>query len=513
MCIEIHTNFTLMEMKKNKNSAATLALVLGLSIGALTSSAAYMIVLEDGTEAASSRTAIEKPLRIRQEERDAMKQEHQEAERLGNEMDRLQESFAESGEGTVPIEVLRDLATEKLKMGGERPSMEGSQVDHGDGEYEEGHQTSDEHQLRCFGTDGAVTDVRDQCDPDQGKYFGMTHDARNEDISDSMETRFAQSERGEQGEGDGPPLLTIISNAIGHLSQILEETRGQDADKEADVKEVIAWLGTILGRYASAEPSPEERTALAQEVRSKIESVVGHFEGRQGGGMQGPDCSMIITRMKGMIIEKLPQVIAIFDEAGLPVSDDARAALEEARQKFEAVTVSIAENPSSCMDLRSIFEILETRMRPSMEKTIMESGDAQVMKRVMELVGEEGHEMPSSMNGQGNFDRKNFDTKGAHRGFPQEMDGSRHFGAPSDFESDMRMPDERNDQFVPSQGKYDGSMNSSGFSPYEELERLIRESDGESIPLKPEWFTLPPNMTWEDFVRMKRNEGMQHDQE
>jgi len=334
----------------------------------------------------------EKPNRIRTEERNQIKEESKKTEQVGREVERMRDAAEDSGE-KVTTEELRERAEQKLYQA----------VQDFSGNTEEAVMqstaSSDYHPSEkkrvCFRSDGSVTDNREECDNDQGKHFGMPdkgEDIRGygpppQEFDSQMDHRFVPSDRPMMG----PPILDIVADSLHRLSGAMEHVRGTDA--EVRVREAIVWLSSVLADYASGEPEKDERIRLAQEIHMKLSELDLGFPKPPDMGPPGIPFEKILEEID-MIMKKISQVITIFEEAGIEIPVESRQAYEDARVLFEELRGPCKEDKQQCKRLEEIFEILENRMRPAMEKAIESSGNEEVMRRVEELMDEGMHQGP-----------------------------------------------------------------------------------------------------------------------
>lgn len=131
----------------------------------------------------------------------------------------------------------------------------------------------------------------------------------------------------------------------------------------------------------------------------------------------------ILMMMDGMM-NKLPMVITLFEQNGIPVSQDARSAAQQAKALFEEIRPACESNPMNCMRLREVAVILESRMRPSMEQAVMTSGNMQLGMQIQQMMAEDGMMGPPPM----------MDQMGPPPGFDSmHMGAPEGFGPPSDF--------------------------------------------------------------------------------
>lgn len=158
--------------------------------------------------------------------------------------------------------------------------------------------------------------------------------------------------------------------------------------------------------------------------------TVSSSSGAAGGygteGFSGPDMSRVLAMMEKMI-PKLPQVIAIFEEAGIAVDPDARAAAEEAVATFARLREPCGNGDmESCMQLGQVMGSIESRMRPPMERAMMSAGKPEVGMRIHALMDEgmEGMDDMERMSPppgmQGNYGRPPamFDPSQSREGAP-----------------------------------------------------------------------------------------------
>jgi len=370
------------------------------SDGESSASSSSSSLLDTSTEEdkpAEPDTTKDRPHRLRKEEREEMREEHEKSREMGRTIEQLRDAAIDRGEDPT-IEKLKEAAETKLQEASDELAREEEEREERLEQFMEGHAApgpEPKNKLVCFRTDGTVTGVREECDQNQGKHFGIPPHAEaiapghggvpppfQKDYSDEMEQRFYAP----KGPMDGPPLLHIIGEAIHRLGGALEHTQG-DAEIESKIRETIVWLSSILAQYGSNEPGAEEREQLAQEIHERLFALESNF-GPPGPG--GPEDIEHILEKIARIFEKLPQVFAIFEREGITIASEAQESYEEAKMKFQEGSERCKENKQECHLLKEIFEILEFRMRPPMEKAMMASGKIEVIQEIEEIMGEDG---------------------------------------------------------------------------------------------------------------------------
>jgi hypothetical protein len=252
----------------------------------------------------------------------------------------------------------------------------------------------------CFRTDGSVTSVREECDPDQGRHFGVPPPdspqgsgspfPSDDKVTEYLSQQFVATAPPQQGGGN---LLSIVSEALQRLSGVVPKMEGNPEGLKK-VQETIGWLGGILQQYAGGM-SAEEEKRLAGEIAERLMPIAGVIggggpgsPGGPGGGPDMKDVPMMMEKMMG----KLPKVIAIFEEGGVSVPPEAKQASEKAIALFAEIKgPCMAGDMNACSRLREVPEILEREMRPLMEQAVMASGKFEVGMKAKALM-EEGIE-------------------------------------------------------------------------------------------------------------------------
>lgn len=364
---------------------------------------------------------------LRKEDRDALREEHQQQEMIGDQVSRMREGMQEAGQ-EVDIAALREEATARLEQAAgihlAAPSFD-----------ETFHEPVEMPTPAgaCFREDGSTAVNREECDVDQGRHFGLRpgdtgHGAPPSAlIEEKMQEHFGPFT---QPSTHGPNVIEIIGEALQRLGSKVSMFADQP-DIQSQIRETIRWLSQVLADYADREPSAEESMQLADEIQSRLESIMtvmggssmqyGH--GGQRGGvtmMMGPPPGMakgIIMMMEHMM-SKLPMIITIFEENGIPVLSDAHRAVQEAQALFKEIRPACESNPMNCMRLREVAVILESRMRPPMEQAMMASGNMQLGMQIQKMMAEDGMMGPPPM----------MDRMGPPPGFD-----SMHMGAPEGF--------------------------------------------------------------------------------
>lgn len=381
---------------------------------------------------------------LRKEDRDLLREENRQQELIGEEVSRIREGMEEQGID-IDIEKIREEAVGRLEQAAEfhmaPPSFEDQPHD-----VERMSQAAG----ACFRSDGSTTNNREECDQDQGQHLGFREEFMHQDsaspafMEEQMHQRFGGFSPSTK---TSPNVLEIIGQALQRLGSKVSLFE-DEPETQAQIRDTIRWLSGVLAEYADREPSAEQSIQLADEIQSRLENMVtlmggpstqyGHMEQRGAGSMMmGPPPGMakgILMMMDGMM-RKLPMVITLFEENGIPVTDDARRAAEEARALFEQIRPACEADPMACMRLREVGAILETRMRPSMEQAMMASGNMQLGMRIQQMMAEDGMMGPppmmDRMGPQPGFDSMHM---GAPEGFgPPPGFDSMHMGAPEGF--------------------------------------------------------------------------------
>lgn len=404
-------------------------------------------------ESLHGRPVAPERVRLRNDEKDALREQNQFQERLGEEVSRMREQLEEQSI-EVDIEAIREQAIERLEQaaGITAPQFSERQEEFIPHEPPSGGAV-------CFRSDGSTTHNRDECDADQGQHFGFSQErfSREEErdhpsmmyppsssfaspdhYEKQIENHFFQ-ESGSQSYG--PDVIAIIGEALQRLGEARNMLRG-NAEAESQIQDIIQWLSGLLSEYAGRDPTPEESSMLAQEIMGRLQSAMQTVTASRpedhgfgaGGGSFGPPPEFIdrILMMMEKMFAKIPQVFAIFEENGLPIAPDAYAAYEEAKARFAILGPKCKSDPSSCIQLREIAEVMESRMRPPMEQAIWESGQYDIGQKIEALMTEDMPMMPpggpSHMGPPGGYGPPQGFGPPSDRGFPGSSGGG--FGGP-----------------------------------------------------------------------------------
>ena len=373
----------------------------------------------------------EKPQRIRQEERNQLQDQSRQQEEVGRIIEQQIERALDSGEEIPDFEVMKEQAKQQLFEASDyHAEMQGSPM-------------GEEHRV-CFRNDGSVTDNREECDPDQSRHFGIQEPAPGDadafgyapasdaSMQEHMEERFGQPEF------QSADLTGVISEALERLSSMMGNMQGNSAAM-TQIQETITYLSGVLRQQSAGQTPPED---TREQIRMRLERIMqtvqssgGGADGHMGQGFGPPDMSRALAMMEKMI-PKLPQVIAIFEEEGITVDPDARAAANEAVEAFGRLKGPCSEGQmESCMELGNVMSMIDQRMRPPMEAAMMAAGKPEVGMRIHELMSEgmEGMEMedmgpPPGMQGDPGHQGPPNDYE--FRGPPPGMNGDYHQGPP-----------------------------------------------------------------------------------
>ncbi|TSC99978.1 MAG: hypothetical protein Greene101449_418 [Candidatus Peregrinibacteria bacterium Greene1014_49] len=378
---------------------------------------------------------VEKPQRIRQEQRDQLQEQSRQQEEVGRIIEQQIERALDSGEDIPDFEVMKERAKEQLFEASEsHAEMQGEAM-------------GEEHRV-CFRSDGSVTDNRQECDPDQSSHFGIQETepgdsdafgyapASDANMQEHMEERFGQSEF------QSTDLTGVVSEALERLSAMMSHMQGNPAAM-TQIQETITYLSAVLRQQSTgqtpAEDTREQIRMRLERIMQTVQSSGGGADGHMGQGFGSPDMSKVLAMMEKMI-PKLPQVIAIFEEEGIAVDPDARAAANEAVEALGRLKGPCSEGQmESCMELGEVMSTIDQRMRPPMEAAMEAAGKYEVGMRIQELMSEGMEDMdmdnmgpPPGMNGgsshQGPPSGYEF------RGQPPGMNGDYHQGPPNGFD-------------------------------------------------------------------------------
>ncbi len=317
------------------------------SAGAVTGMFLVGQVTNDSATDASQSVSVrkgEKPRSIRKDERLQLEQDSERRNALGNEIERLQERAADAGEH-VSFEELKAQAEAKLFRASASYGQEAPPSYNGKNAYPnpDGMPVQENAPQRvCFRSDGSITTDRNECG-DQSIHFGMQSD----DMADT-EDRY-------------------------------------------DAPSYDAVSGFMNRQFVPSEP---------QYGHSPFSGTPQGSGGFPGGGMP-QQMTMILKMMDTIMMDKLPKVFAIFEEAGLQIPSESRSAHQKATARFAELKGPCAQgNMESCLQLSEVADIM-MGMRPAMEKMIMESGKWEVGMQIGQLMsqGMEGMPMPPGMRG------------------------------------------------------------------------------------------------------------------
>lgn len=375
--------------------------------------------MQDADNGEAAGQTVERPARIRQEDRDRLEEQSRMQEEMGRLIERQRDQALDAGTDVPDFNTLKARAEAQLFQAAEGvgPGMPppGMQAHDRPGTPPQGHGT----QRVCFREDGSVTTVREECDWDQSRHFGV--EEQRGEYEQRVEERF-EGFQPQAGPSDDQ-LIMIVSEALDRLSQMIGPMRNNPAALEG-IQETISYLSGVLRDYGSgATPGPE----VAEEVRVRLELIMRTMDSQDdpGGGGFGhggmPEDMNHIMDMMETMIGKLPQVIAIFEEEGIPVAPEARAAAADAIAAFARLKEPCRSGDmESCKQLGEMMSGIDQRMRPPMEAAMMASGNQEAMIRIHALM-DEGMENsgPPPMNG--------------HRGPPPEMMRDRR-GPPASFD-------------------------------------------------------------------------------
>lgn len=433
--------------------------------------------VEGGTDTDASERGMhrgERPQRIRMEERNELQEQSRQQEEVGKLIEQQIERALDAGEDIPDFEIMKEHAKDQLFEASESHAEQ------------DGVSMAGEHRV-CFRSDGSVTDQRVECDPDQSSHFGIQEEAMQGDrggnsgfapVSDeSMQEHM--DERFEQPAFVSGDLTGIVSEALERLGTMMTQMQANPAAM-AQIQETITFLSGVL-RQQSAGQVPAD---IAEQIRMRLERIIQTVGSAESGGSPyeehhefgGPDMNRVIAMMEKMI-PKLPQVIAIFDEEGVPVDPDARAAAEEAVSTFDRLKgPCIQGDMDACKELGKVMGGIESRMRPPMEKAMMETGRFDLGIKIQALMGEdmegmEGMGPPPGMledSHQGppqGFDPSQFrsPSPGMHSGYgnpPPGMEDGSYGRSPEGF-----YPSSYNHGGMPSSYPMPSGMDNRGYDP------------------------------------------------
>lgn len=347
----------------------------------------------------------ERSRHIRSDERDYLEQLNDQQEKLGDEIQRAIEAQGDViGEGKS-FEEIKAEAESKLNIASQSQQLSPESV----GEV---HGAAPDASVKpsrvCFAADHSVTSDPNSCDPDQSRHFGFAQENGPEDqgfaIPSSEEVFDSMSEDFTTQTPSGGSVLSIISDALIRLSGMIPSMNGNPAAL-AQIQETIRWLSGLLTQHDAGELSASQEADLARQIADRLSGIASMMGGStQGGSTQGgpggfgpPNMQMIVTMMEKMI-EKLPKVFAIFEEEGIPVSQEAREAYENGAALFRELKPLCEAEAQKCFELKNVAVFFE-KMRPSMEKAITESGKFEVGMRIHQLISDGMEGMP--MQGPG----------------------------------------------------------------------------------------------------------------
>lgn len=359
---------------------------------------------EDGgeEEGVSGTRRGDRPVRIRMEERNELKEQNRQQEEVGELIEQQIERALDAGEDVPDFEVMKERAKEQLFQASESHGEQG------------GASAGEEHRV-CFRTDGSVTDNREECDADQSSHFGLQTGSQqmpggepgfapvsDEHMQEQLQERFGQTEF------VSADLTGVVSEALERLSAMMGHMQNNPAAM-SKIQEAMTYLSGVLRQQSTGQtPSEDTRDQIRMRLESIMQAVSSGGGGSGGQGPTGfgpPDMSKVLSMMETMI-PKLPQVIAIFEEEGIPVDPDARAAANEAVEAFARLKGPCSGGDmESCMELGSVMSTIDQRMRPPMEAAMEAAGKYEVGMRIHQLMSEgmEGMDMdtmgpPPGMN-------------------------------------------------------------------------------------------------------------------
>lgn len=356
----------------------------------------------------------EKPPSIRTDEREDLERKYDEQERLGEEIQRAMEAQGDVvGEGKS-FEEIKAEAEARLNTAAQSHAEDQPEG----GEPHAATPDASAEQTRvCFTVDNTVTSDESSCDPDQSRHFGFAEENKPDEghaIPSSEEVFDSVSEDFTTQVSAGGSVLTLISEALTRLSGMIPSMNG-NPPALAKIQEAIQWLSGLLTQHDAGQLSPSQETELAQQIRDRLSAIAALMgKGNQERGMMrgkgeygGPNMQMILTMLEKMM-EKLPKVFAIFKEEGIPIAQEALDAYAQGMALFRELQPQCVADKQKCSSLKDVIATLE-RMRPPMEKAMMESGKMEVGMRIHKLMDEGMEGMP--MEGSG--------PSGGHEGYGQ----------------------------------------------------------------------------------------------
>lgn len=329
--------------------------------------------------AAPTRSDTERPRRIRQNERDKLEEESAIRNAVGDNIERQMEQAADAGV---------DLSFEEAKAQAEaqlfqasasyghasaeemtsfpregETSFEASPFDHSGGNpfdagssYEphgsEGYEDDGMLQRVCFRSDGKVTNRREECDTDQSGHFGF-----------ESQTAYG-SEQGHGYEG------------------------GYDVPSYEDVS-----------GYMNQQFTTDMPPTFSQGDRGDYGPAM-HDPGQTIGMTPASQMTFILTMMDDIMNTRLPKVFALFEGGGMNATQP-RVIFQRAAALFNELQGPCrAGTMEFCFRLSEVADIM-MRMRPIMEKAIMESGNWQIGMQIGQIMeeGMEGMGPPPGMHG------------------------------------------------------------------------------------------------------------------
>lgn len=328
--------------------------LLATALIAVVSGGAYSGILLSGQvadEAAESSDApTERPRRIRSDEREILKEENRQVEELGRQIDILRERALDAGNENISFEELKSQAIQNLSSysASFSPPAPMDEVR----APQEHNSAMAAPQRVCFRADGSVTALREECDGDQSRHFGME-------------------------------ATSVTSDMQG----------GYDIPSYGDV------TGYMNQHFTPPEPPSFPRPPSLPTPPSFPASPVsrGADPAHTMGFTPAPQMGMILAMMETVMNEKLPQVFALFEGAGLALSPEATTAYQRAQTLFNQL-----KGPCGTGDVQSCFRMSDVAdlmmgMRPTMEKAIMESGNWAVGMKIGQIM--EGAGPPPGMHG------------------------------------------------------------------------------------------------------------------
>ena len=305
------------------------------------------------TEASAPKQA-ERPRRIRADEREILKEQNQEVERLGREIERLQEAAVEGGNENISFEELKAQAEARLFQGSASyaqqmpPNQESSSWGSANmQQFGTPQETMQQPQRVCFAQDGSVTADRALCDGDQSRHFGMDSAAMSNG----------------QPMGYAVPSYTDVS---GYMNQQFSPPAPPTLPTPPS--------GLRTPSYDHAPRDPGETIELTNPG----------------------EMTFILQMMETVMMQKLPQVFAILTDAGISIPE-ADAIYQKSVALFTELKGPCGDGVlPSCFRMSEIADLM-MGMRPLMEQAIMSSGNWMVGMKIGQIM--EGAGPPPGMHG------------------------------------------------------------------------------------------------------------------